>query len=90
MRPTSSAIAPDVLATLEVNTIRQTMRLLAVVCDQDGLGTVAGACHAVIIDRTDRQSGYLGPDHLGNCERWVSTATSSHLIVAAEKKQESV
>ena len=84
------AIAPDVLATLEVNTIRQTMRLLAVVCDQDGLGTVAGACHAVIIDRTDRQSGYLGPDHLGNCERWISTATSSHLIVAAEKKQESV
>jgi len=83
------AIAPDVLATLEVNTIRQTMRLLAVICDQDGLGTVAAACHAMIIDRTDRQSGYLGPDHLGSCERWISTATSSHLIVAAEKKQES-
>ncbi len=83
------AMAPDVLATLEVNTIRQTMRLLAVICDQDGRGTVAAACHAMIIDRTDRQSGYLGPDHLGNCERWISTATSSHLIVAAEKKQES-
>jgi hypothetical protein len=83
------AVAPDVLATLEVNAIRQTMRLLAVICDQAGLGAVAAACHAVIIDRNDRQSGYLGPDQLGHCERWISTATSSHLIVAAETKQES-
>jgi hypothetical protein len=83
------AVAPDVLATLEVNAIRQTMRLLAVICDQAGLGAVAAACHAVIIDRNDRQSGYLGPDQLGRCERWISTATSSHLIVAAETKQES-
>jgi hypothetical protein len=43
----------------------------------------------VIIDRSDRQSGYLGQDHLGHCERWISTATSSHLIVSAETKQES-
>jgi hypothetical protein len=83
------AIAPDVLATLEVNTIRQTMRLLAVICDQADLGTIAAACRAVIIDRSDRQSGYLAPDQLGHCERWVSTARSSHLIVAAETKQES-
>jgi hypothetical protein len=83
-------IAKDVLATLEVNMIRQTMQLLAVICDSACLQTVAAACQAMIIDRSDRQSGYLGPEHLGRCERWVSTATSSHLIVAAETKQESV
>jgi hypothetical protein len=83
------AIAPEVLATLEVNTIRRTMRLLAVICDDAGLSATAAACQAKIIDRSDRQSGYLAPDQLGHCERWVSTATSSHLIVTAETKQES-
>jgi hypothetical protein len=83
------AIAGDVLATLEVNAIRQTMRLLAVVCDDASLNTVAAACQAVIIDRSDRQSGYLAPDQLGHCERWISSETSSHLVVAADKKQES-
>jgi hypothetical protein len=83
------SIASDVLATLEVNTIRQTMRLLAVICDQKCRGTIATACQAVIIDRSDRQSGYLGPDHLGHCERWISTAASSHLIIAAETAKES-
>ena len=38
----------------------------------------------MIMDRSDRQSGYLGPDHLGHCERWISSATSSHLVIAAE------
>ena len=83
-------IAKDVLGTLEVNTIRQTMRLLAVICDPAGLKTVAGACQAVIVDRSDRQSGYLGAEHLGHCERWISGPTSSHLIVAAATRQESV
>jgi hypothetical protein len=83
------SIASDVLATLEVNTIRQTARLLAVICDQKCSGTIAAACQATIVDRSDRQSGYLGPDHLGHCERWISTATSSHLIIAAEMTKES-
>ena len=83
------AIARDVLATLEVNAIRQTMRLLAVICNQACLSTVAAACQAMIIDRSDRQSGYLAPDQLGHCERWISSDTSSHLVVAAETKQES-
>jgi hypothetical protein len=81
-------IAPEVLATLEVNTIRQTMRLLAIICNEPAQRSIAAACHALIIDRSDRQSGYLGPDSLGHCERWVSTATSSHVIVAAETKQQ--
>ena len=83
------AIAPDVLATLEVNAIRQTMRLLAVICDDAGRRSIAAAAQAMIIDRSDRQSGYLGTDHLGHCERWISSPTSSHLIVAAETKQAS-
>lgn len=84
------AIAPEVLATLGVNTIRQTMQLLAVICDDDRVSTIAAACQAMIIDRSDRQSGYLGPEQLGHCERWISTDRSSHLVVAAETKQESV
>jgi hypothetical protein len=83
-------IAAEVLATLEVNTIRHTMRLLAVICDEKCLNTVATACQALIIDRSDRQSGYLAPDQLGHCERWISTAKSSHLIIAAESTKESV
>ena len=83
------SIASDVLATLEVNTIRQTARLLAVICDQKRRSTIAAACQAMIMDRSDRQSGYLGPDHLGHCERWISTATSSHLIITAETTKES-
>jgi hypothetical protein len=82
-------IAADVLATLEVNTIRHTMRLLAVICNEKGLSTVATACQALIIDRSDRQSGYLAPDQLGHCERWISTAKSSHLIIAAGYAKES-
>jgi hypothetical protein len=84
------AIAPDVLSTLEVNAIRQTMRLLAVICDADRVSTIAAACQAMIIDRSDRQSGYLAPEALGHCERWISTDTSSHLVVAVETTQESV
>jgi hypothetical protein len=83
------AIAREVLATLEVNAIRQTMPLLAVICNEACLNTVAVACQAMIIDRSDRQSGYLTPEQLGHCERWISSDTSSHLVVAAETKQES-
>ena len=82
-------IAPEVLATLEVNAIRQTMRLLSVICDENGARTIAAACQAVIIGRSDRQSGYLRPDQLGHCERWISTDSSSHLVVWAKTKQES-
>jgi hypothetical protein len=74
------SIAPEVLATLEVNKIRQTMRLLAVKPDDAGLATVAKACQATPVDRRDRQAGDVPEDRLGRCERWVSTAKSSHLI----------
>ena len=73
-------LAPDVLSTLEVNQIQQTMRLLAVSPTGAGLADLAAACGATPLSRSDRQAGYLPPDHLGTCERWVSTAKASHLI----------
>jgi hypothetical protein len=82
-------IAPEVLATLEVNAIRQTMRLLAVICRRKDLSTVAAACQALIVDQSDRQSGYLTSDQLGHCERWISSAKSSHLVIATETTKES-
>ena len=54
------------LATLEVNQIRRTMRLLAVTPAAADLAGLAAACGATMIDRTDRQSGYLRPDQLGH------------------------
>jgi hypothetical protein len=36
------------------------------------------------VDRSDRQSGYLPPERLGGCERWVSTAKASHVITSAD------
>jgi hypothetical protein len=83
------SIARDVLATLELNAIRQTMRLLAVICDEPNLRTIATASQAMIMDRSDRQSGYLSQHYLGHCERWISTATTSHLIITAEITRES-
>lgn len=81
-------LAPEVLSTLEVNQIRQTMRLLAVTPTAAGLADLAAACGATPLDRSDRQAGYLPPDHLGTCERWVSTARASHLIgIRAEVAQ---
>ncbi len=73
-------LADEVRATLEVNQIRQTMGLLAVTPAEADLSKIAEATGAVIIDRSDRQSGYVSLDQLGQCERWVSTANASHVI----------
>jgi hypothetical protein len=81
------AIAPDVLATLEVNKIRQTMRLLVVTPDQAGLDTIANTCQAAAVDRRDRQAGDVPEDRLGGCERWVSTAKASYLIGTPDVQQ---
>ena len=71
-------------STLEVNAIQQTMRLLAVTPDAAALASLAAACGADPVDRSDRQAGYFPPERLGRCERWVSTAKASHVIVSAE------
>ncbi len=77
-------LAPEVLATLEVNQIRRTMSLLAVTPAVTDLAACAAASGAVIMERADRQSGYLAPGQLGHCRRWVSTAKASHLITSAD------
>jgi len=77
-------LAGEVLATLEVNQIRRTMRLLAVTPAAADLADLAAACGATMINRTDRQSGYLRADQLGHGQRWVSSAKTSHLIISAE------
>jgi hypothetical protein len=77
-------LSDEVLATLEVNQIRRTMRLLAVTPAAADLGALAAACGATMIERTDRQSGYLRADQLGHGHRWVSSAKTSHLIISAE------
>ena len=67
-----------------MNAIQQTMRLLAVTPDSAALASLAAACGADPIDRSDRQAGYFPPERLGRCERWVSTAKASHVIISAE------
>lgn len=74
------SIAPEVLATLEVNRIRQSMRVLALTTGADTLAKLADACHATVVSLQERQSGEIGEQHLGSCERWVSTASMSYVI----------
>jgi hypothetical protein len=80
-------LAPEVLATLEVNRIQQTMQLLAVTPDATELSALATACGATILDRADLRSGYAPPEQIGRCERWVSTARSSHVIMSSDVSQ---
>jgi hypothetical protein len=75
------AIASEVRTTLEVNTIRRIMSLLAVeVPEEASRRVLAEATAATATDRSDRQAGYLPLDHLGRCERLVATATTTYLI----------
>ena len=80
-------LSPEVQSTLEVNAIQQRMRLLAVIPDAPALYRLAAACGADPVDQTDRQAGYLPPERLGRCERWVSTAKASHVITSADVAQ---
>ena len=77
-------LSTEVRSTLEVNAIQRTMRLLAVTPNIADLKSLAAACDADPVDRSDRQSGYLPPERLGGCERWVSTAKASHVITSAD------
>ncbi len=77
-------MSPEVQSTLEVNAIQQTMRLLAVAPNTADLKSLAVACGAEPVDRSDRQAGYFPQEKLGHCERWVSTAKASHVITSAD------
>ena len=75
------AMAPEVLATLEVNHIQRRLELLVVLAPEASeRGAVVEACFATPTERADRQAGYVPSSVLGRCDRWVSTARASHLL----------
>lgn len=75
------SIAREVLGTLEVNQIRGTLSLLVVTSDAaDARGRLARATGATVISRSDLQSGYVLPEQLGRCWRWVSDARRSVVL----------
>lgn len=75
------AIAAEVMGTLEVNQIRGTLSLLAVTpASPEERARVAQATGATAIGRSDLQSGYVLPEQLGRCWRWVSDAKRSHVL----------
>jgi hypothetical protein len=75
------ALSEEVRSTLEVNQLRHTMRLLAVTPPSGAeLQQIADATGADLRSRSDLQAGYVWPEHLGGCARWVSTARSSFVI----------
>lgn len=73
----------EVLTTLEVNAIRQTMALLGIEAEGDDLQQIAALTGAAPIPRSDLQSNYASLDRLGRCERWVSTTTTSYVLNAS-------
>jgi hypothetical protein len=77
-------MSAEAQSTLEVNAIQQTMQLLVVTPNVADLKSLAAACGADLVDRSDRQAGYFPPERLGGCERWVSTAKASHVITSAD------
>ena len=77
-------MSTETQSTLEVNAIQQTMRLLAVTPNTADLKSLAAACGADLVDRSDRQAGYFPPERLGHCDRWVSTTKASHVITSAD------
>lgn len=76
-------VARDVRTTLEVNSIRRTMSLLAIEAPDEARQSVVDVTGATATDQSDRQAGYVPSDHLGRCERWIATAKQSYLINGA-------
>jgi len=74
------SFAQTVLGTLGVNAIQHTMRLLAVSPHQCDLAQLSQLTGATALSRSDLQAGYVLPEHLGTCDRWVSSATKSFII----------
>lgn len=74
------SFAPEVRATLEVNHIQRASTLLALEVTPEISRRVSEATGAVPVPRTDLQAGYVTPDQLGSCGRWVSDAAGSYVI----------
>lgn len=75
------SVSREVMSTLEVNQIRGILSLVVVVTDSsEQRAEIARATGATVISRSDLQSGYVLPDQLGRCWRWVSDAKRSHVV----------
>ena len=75
------AFAAEVLATLEVNVIQRSVVLVAVAAPSvDDRRRASEATGAEPVSHSDLQAGYLAPDALGTCGRWVSAATTSFVL----------
>jgi len=82
------SLADEVRGTLEVNQIRQTMRVLAIGAPRESdRNAIARTTGAQLVSRSDLQAGYVPLDQLGTCRRWVSTAKSSFLLGGAGSSQ---
>lgn len=77
-------LSEEVRHTLEVNQIQGVMRLLAVTTTAGELDRVARATGAEPRSRSDLQAGYVWPEHLGTCTRWLSTAKASYIVGSAD------
>jgi chaperonin GroEL (HSP60 family) len=74
------SIAKDVLGTLEVNAIQGKVPGVAVLADDAVRAQLVDASGAVPIDTTDRRSGWLDPQALGNVARWTSTSRTTRVV----------
>ena len=74
-------VAPEVLATLEVNAIQGKLALLVVRADPDQRASVCTVSGASPLDRSERQSGFA-TERLGQLARWRSTRETSYLVAA--------
>ena len=74
------SLSDEVRGTLEVNQLQGRMRLLAVTPSTPDLQRVAQATGAEPRTREDLQAGYIWPEHLGDCTRWVSNAKASFVV----------
>lgn len=73
-------VAPEVLATLEVNVIQGKLALLVVPADDDQRASICAVSGATPVDRSDRQSGFVSAERLGQVARWTSTREASYLV----------
>jgi hypothetical protein len=77
-------VAPDIAAepldTLLVNHLHRSMRILAVRADGATLATLARACHATPLTRSDLQAGWIPDDSLGRAEGWLSDRSQSWVL----------
>lgn len=72
---------PEVLATLEVNTIQQRLRLIAVSADDQARAQICELTGAAAMPQTDLQSGFLPDAGVGRCRAWSSTKDGSRIVL---------